>query len=62
MSEAQFRKHAPWLYNLLCNLVKCRDHQVRSLVSDIMRRQLVALLPLDAGAAASAVEAPAAGE
>mmetsp|Transcript_2185 Transcript_2185/g.3596 ORF Transcript_2185/g.3596 Transcript_2185/m.3596 type:complete len:275 (+) Transcript_2185:63-887(+) len=53
-SEAQFRKHANWLYSLICNLVKCRDHEVRVLVSDIMRRQLASLLPLEVGVAASA--------
>ena len=63
LNEAQFRQHAPWLYNLLCNLVKCRDPRVRGLVSDVMRRQLVALLPLDAGgAAAASAEAPATDE
>ena len=47
--NSQFRSHVAWIYPLLCNLVTCRNGQVRRLLSQIFSGPVGSLLPIGSG-------------
>ena len=50
----QFGSHVAWIYPLLCNLVTCRNGQVRRLLSQIFSGPVSSLLPIGSGLAEAA--------